>query len=107
LGLGFSGYFQEKSMRDAANAAEEIFLRQAYYDRLHHLNRLVWLGGVHPKWGCGTPVSGYDIKMLTEQSERALKEPTTAYHSCDTSNPATLSELDAFAAASGHQPERK
>ena len=91
-------------MRDAINAAEEIFLRQAYYDRLHHLQRLVWLGGDNPKWRCGTPVSGYDIKTLTEQSERALKEPATAYHSCDTSNPATLFELDAFAAASGHQP---
>ena len=90
-------------MSNAVNAAQAIFLRQAYYDRLHHLKRLVWLRSDNPKWGCGTPVSNYDLKTLTEQSERAIEFPSAAYHSCDISNLAYLSELDAFAAVHGHQ----
>ena len=42
-------------MITASNTATNMAIRQARYDRLHHLKRLVWLRGDTPLYGNVVP----------------------------------------------------
>ena len=85
-------------MITASNTAKNMAIRQARYDRLHHLKRLVWLRGDTPLWSCGTPLSRYEIQQLIEGSEEVLANNMVS-NSCDTSDLTYMAELDAFTIA--------
>ena len=85
-------------MITASNTARNMAIRQARYDRLHHLKRLVWLRGENPLWSCGTPLSRYEVQQLINGSEEALENNMVSY-SCDTSDATYMAELDNFALA--------
>ena len=84
----------------ASNTAKNMAIRQARYDRLHHLKRLVWLRGENPLWSCGTPLSRYEIQKLIEGSEEVLANSMVS-NTCDTNDATYMAELDAFALANG------
>ena len=88
-------------MITASNTAKNMAIRQARYDRLHHLKRLVWLRGEKtPVWSCGTPLSRYEIQQLIEGSEEVLANNIVS-NSCDTSDLTYIAELDSFALSNG------
>jgi hypothetical protein len=80
--------------------AKNMAIRQARYDRLHHLKRLVWLRSDTPLWSCGTPLAPFEIQQLIEGSEEVLASNMVS-NSVDTSDLTYIAELDAFAIANG------
>jgi hypothetical protein len=87
-------------MITASNTAKNMAIRQARYDRLHHLKRLVWLRSDTPLWSCGTPLAPFEIQQLIEGSEEVLANNMVS-NSVDTSDLTYIAELDAFAIANG------
>ena len=83
-----------------SDTAKNMAIRQARYDRLHHLKRLVWLRSDTPLWSCGTPLSRFEIQQLIEGSEEVLANNMVS-NSVDTSDLTYMAELDAFAIANG------
>ena len=86
-------------MITASDTAKNMAIRQASYDRLHHLKRLVWLRDDTPLWSCGTPISRYEVLQLIHGSEQVLANNNMVSNSCDTSDLTYMAELDAFALA--------
>jgi len=78
--------------------AKQLHETQCKYDRLHHLMRIAWLTAESPCYCDGTPVAGWDVKNLREQSESAVRNPAGATRSVDLNDAKYLAELDAFAA---------
>jgi hypothetical protein len=87
-------------MITASDTAKNMAIRQARYDRLHHLKRLVWLRSDTPLWSCGTPLAPFEIQQLIEGSEEVLANNMVS-NSVDTSDLTYIAELDAFAIANG------
>jgi hypothetical protein len=80
-----------------SQVASDLSLKQARYDRLHHLRRLQWLSQQEPCWSCGTPVSPYDVYQIKRASKLVLDMPPMAFNHCDIKNSDYVALLDEFA----------
>lgn len=84
-----------------SQSASDFALRQASYDRLHHLRRIQWLNQENPCYSCGTPVPDSEKLILLELSRLTVKLPSMAHNHCDINDSDYVAVLDEFAIQNG------
>jgi len=54
------------------STSKEFNEKQRQADKKHHEDRIKWLTGEKPRWGCGTPVSKHEVLQMLNASRSCL-----------------------------------